>query len=141
MSDYDVINYTLTPDGLAGLAPGRLGFACCRPDPARITPCLVHGGADDYGWAIQLFLNYRPDADDLHSGRPHTSDQTILRRSGPSLLSENRIRFLPCGSTFRLEESAWKNSAVVHYTNARMNTAGKTPRHRHISLNPALRLL
>lgn len=140
MSDYDVINYSLHPEDNEPPGAGHLWFGHQSAIPARVCPCLVHGGAEDYHRAIRLFLDYRIDDLDLHERRPHVSDQRILRRHYSALHQEGWIRHGNVCANYKTTRTDWQSKATVHFPNKSMLAAGKMPRHEHISLDPAVRI-
>lgn len=141
MADYDVLNYTLTPEGLEPQPSPGPWMGLDNQNPSRLCPCFVGAGPEACAEAIGLFLAHRADEADRRGDRFHTSDQTILRRHAAALQARGRLHFLPLCGQYRSQETAWKTMPAVHFGNTAMIESRKMPRHLHLSLDPAIRLL
>ena len=99
MSDYDVINYGFAP------RPAEVGTRVWGGGGGPC-PCLVSGSADDFTETARAFGEWEGAAN-LERGRPHTSDQNILRRR-PELCIWKQ-------DCVEYKDEGWEKAEVVHY--------------------------
>ena len=77
MTDYDTVNLGYTPAEHAERIAGRELVEFC----AYRTPAMLYVSREKCEELVQLFANYQLDELDVHNGKPHVSDMTILKRS------------------------------------------------------------
>jgi len=127
MCDYDVMSY--------GFTTRRAQMGILRLHEPSGVPCLVSAQGSVFEKVCKVFAGYIPDDKDVHDGRPHVSDMTILHR----LLSENEAQtrlMRVLRECLEFGSPGWEFAAAVHYSNASMGSKGLKPKWKHI---PTLR--
>ena len=73
MTDYDVINVGFTPQDLPAYKGKMMRLN-------RQAPCVVYGRTINFLQAVDMFISYTPQSDDLFGDKMLVEDQTILNR-------------------------------------------------------------
>lgn len=139
MADYDTWAYPDIPDvrrlGVADLAGDihthwhnlMLGSDSPMLSLHGNCPALVIGTEAQFAEVCQWFLDFKPPA-----GLTHTSDMYLFEQ----MLLTHPEKFKTSFDVIMYGEPGWEKAAAVHYANAAMMPAGKTPKWQHI---PTLR--
>ena len=117
--DYDVVNIGLRPEDLA---PAEETTPILILAGKRV-PCAVQltaSGAADW---CEMLLAYKVRPDDLHQGRPHISDQEILRRTHDPRIFTWEI----CQEPREMD----LHTKLLHVSHEAMDTMGLVGMRRH----------
>ncbi len=106
MTDYDVLNFGFTPADIP-VNKGRHVSIFTDNNPC---PCAVHGTAEQYINAVNLFLGHEVDSQDSIGGRPHTSDQNLIQRF------ESLFRPHIYDVCHEYGKPKWEESKLVHFS-------------------------
>lgn len=111
--DYDVFNVGLTPEGLRAL---MFGDAPVFLEPTRC-PCAVFGNAKAFDYICDLLDTYTVKTSDHYNGKPHVSDQTILRQF--DLPRTNICVEIGCTGSTKVNDfgDGWRTAKLIHFPN------------------------
>lgn len=118
MADYDIFIYSNFSKGLLRRDDGRITLF-----DTHISPGLVFGSAKAYLDQCHRFAQYTPEPDDLYKGKPHVSDQTVIRKQ----VARDRASIRRVDCAVHYNEQGWKTAPVVHYGAGGMKRWGMFP--------------
>lgn len=106
MADYDLFIYNGFAKSWLKRDDGRITLFDKRPSPG-----LVFGSSQAYLDQCHEFARYAPQPDDQYKGKPHVSDQTIIRRQ----IARDPSSIRRLNRTAHYNDPGWKDFPVVHY--------------------------
>lgn len=131
LTDYDVMPRKFTPVEAREVSEDR-GLTLL--EPTRV-PCAVKASKAGFQRIVDYISNYKISVEDMHMGKPHTSDMEILRKTKWKAV-DSCVEHLCSGSQTRDElGDGWKKAPCIHfstYSFHKLGLNGKAPKHELI---------
>lgn len=130
-TDYDVMNRRFTDERFKAAVLGCKSFVLL--ESSRV-PCCVAADKEGFEQICDILFQYRVKPSDLHGGRPHVSDMTIIAGSSAGDHKVECYQQEWGGKCYRDDPGdGWKHAPMIHFASDSFRIVGRSgPKHEMI---------